>query len=193
MAYLGFYRMSPIFTYFNPLFCTFFCSLPRMFSFVGVLHPQTGLPVPAKVVGHFDKGYVDLEYHQDGVLVVNHGCPMDSISFGIPSLDSPPPSPEVPLDGPGDEGDGSAFLGGGGFSLKVARSARAPPRQHILAARRRSRSLLGNTMAEIQHSNSSKGRAANAHHSKQVSCDFEPPSLFYGRFSVRKWPFLATF
>ena len=26
----------------------------------------TRLPVPAKVVGRFDEGYVELEYHQDG-------------------------------------------------------------------------------------------------------------------------------
>ena len=29
------------------------------------------------------------------------------------------------------------------------------------------------------------------HHHKQVSCRFEPCSLFYGRFSVQKWPFLG--
>ena len=52
---------------------------------------STGLPIPAKVVGHSDAGYVELEYHQDGVRVVNHGCSMHSISFGIPSLNSPPP------------------------------------------------------------------------------------------------------
>ena len=28
--------------------------------------------------------------------VVNHRCPMDSMSFGIPSLESPPPSPSFP-------------------------------------------------------------------------------------------------
>ena len=32
----------------------------------------TGLRVPAKVVGHSDEGYVELEYHQDGVRVINH-------------------------------------------------------------------------------------------------------------------------
>ena len=33
---------------------------------------STGLRVPAKVVGHSDKGYVELEYHQDGVRIINH-------------------------------------------------------------------------------------------------------------------------
>ena len=54
---------------------------------------STRIRVPAKVVGHSDDGYVELEYYQDGVRVVNHGCRIDSISFGIPKLDSPPPSP----------------------------------------------------------------------------------------------------
>ena len=57
---------------------------------------STGLRVPAKVVGHSDEGYVELEYHQDGVRVINHHCPMDAISFGIPSWDSPPPTPSSP-------------------------------------------------------------------------------------------------
>ena len=53
----------------------------------------TGLCIPAKVFGRSDEGYVELEYHQDVVRVVNHRCPMDAISLGIPSWDSPPPSP----------------------------------------------------------------------------------------------------
>ena len=36
------------------------------------------------MVGHSDEGYVDLKNHQDGVRVVNHQCPIDAISFGIP-------------------------------------------------------------------------------------------------------------
>ena len=36
-------------------------------------------------------------------------------------------------------------------------------------------------------------RGANAHHLKQVSLHFEPSSLFYGRFSVQKWPFFGCF
>ena len=36
-------------------------------------------------------------------------------------------------------------------------------------------------------------RGANAHHHKQVSLRFEPSSLFYGRFSVQKRPFLGYF
>ena len=57
---------------------------------------STGLQVPAKVVGLLHNGRVELEYDQGGVRVVNHRCPMDSISFGIPSLESPPPSPSIP-------------------------------------------------------------------------------------------------
>ena len=34
-------------------------------------------------------------------------------------------------------------------------------------------------------------RGANAHHHKQVSLRFETSSLFYGRFSVQKWPIFA--
>ena len=87
---------------------------------------STGLRVPAKVVGHSDEGYVELEYHQDGVRVVNHRCPVDALSFGIPSWDSPPPSllswpaamgvseeisQELPPHMPGDEIGGSPIRG----------------------------------------------------------------------------------
>ena len=57
---------------------------------------STGLRVPAKVVGLLHDGHVEMEYDQGGVRVVNHQCPMDSISFGIPNLESPPPSPSIP-------------------------------------------------------------------------------------------------
>ena len=36
-------------------------------------------------------------------------------------------------------------------------------------------------------------RGANAHHHKELSLRFEPSSLFYGRFSVQKWPLLGCF
>ena len=36
-------------------------------------------------------------------------------------------------------------------------------------------------------------RGANAHHHTQDSLRFEPSSLFYGRFSVQKQPFLGRF
>ena len=36
-------------------------------------------------------------------------------------------------------------------------------------------------------------REANAHHHKQASLRFAPSSLFYGPFSVQKWPFLGCF
>ena len=57
---------------------------------------STGLWVPAKVVGILHNGHVGLEYDQGGVQVVNHLCPTDSISLGIPSCESPPPSPSIP-------------------------------------------------------------------------------------------------
>ena len=57
---------------------------------------SAGLRVPAKVVGLLHDGHVELEYDQRGVRVVNHRCPMDPISFGIPSLESPSPSPSIP-------------------------------------------------------------------------------------------------
>ena len=57
---------------------------------------STGLQVPTKVVGLLHDGHVELEHDQGGVQAVNHRCPMDSISFGIPSLESPPPSPSIP-------------------------------------------------------------------------------------------------
>ena len=68
---------------------------------------SAGIQVSAKEVGFLQDGHVELEHDQGGVRVVNHLCPMDS--FGIPSLESPPPSPsflatgvspEVPLDPP---------------------------------------------------------------------------------------------
>ena len=85
----------------------------------------TGLRVSAKVVGHSDKGYVELEYDQGGVRGVNHHCPTDSISFGIPSLNSPPPSLEAPPDVPGDEGDGSPLCAG--VVACSARAVQGPP------------------------------------------------------------------
>ena len=54
---------------------------------------STRLRVPAKVVGLLHDGHVELEYDQGGVLVINQRC---STSFGIPSLESPPPSPSIP-------------------------------------------------------------------------------------------------
>ena len=48
-----------------------------------------------KVIGQLHDGHVEPEYHRDGVWVVNHRCPMYSISFGIPGLESPPPSPSL--------------------------------------------------------------------------------------------------
>ena len=74
---------------------------------------STRLRVPTKVVGHSDEGCVELEYHQDGVRVINHHCPMDALSFSIPSWDSPPPTPSSPpaADIPGDATGGSPLRG----------------------------------------------------------------------------------
>ena len=55
-----------------------------------------GLRPPATVVGTAEDGLLHLEYYHDGLRVVNRRCKMESISFAIPSLDSPPdcsPSP----------------------------------------------------------------------------------------------------
>ena len=51
---------------------------------------------PATVVGMAEDGLLHLEYYQDGLRVVNRQCKMESMSFAIPSSDSPsdcPPSP----------------------------------------------------------------------------------------------------
>ena len=53
---------------------------------------SNGVRVPATVVGMAEDGVLHLEYHQDGVRVVNRQCKMDSMSFAIPSPHSPPPS-----------------------------------------------------------------------------------------------------
>ena len=89
---------------------------------------STGLRVPAKVVGHSDEGYVELEYHQDGVRAVNHHCPMDALSFGILSWDSPPPSPSsLPADPiPGDASGGSPLRG----HSPLRTSSPSPSRSH---------------------------------------------------------------
>ena len=51
---------------------------------------SNGLPPPAMVVGTAEDGLLHLEYYQDGLRVVNRQCKMESISFAIPSSDSPP-------------------------------------------------------------------------------------------------------
>ena len=49
-----------------------------------------GLQPPATVVGTAEDGLVHLKYYEDGLIVVNRQCKMESISFVIPSSDSPP-------------------------------------------------------------------------------------------------------
>ena len=58
---------------------------------------SNGLRPPATVVGTAEDGLLHLEYYQDGVRVVNWQCKMESISFAIPSSDSPPDCPPSPL------------------------------------------------------------------------------------------------
>ena len=50
---------------------------------------SNGLQPPATVVGTAEDGLLHLEYYQDGLRVVNRQCKMESISFAIPSSDSP--------------------------------------------------------------------------------------------------------
>ena len=51
---------------------------------------------PATVVGMAEDRLLHLEYYQDGLRVVNQQCKMESISFAIPSSDSPPHFPPSP-------------------------------------------------------------------------------------------------
>ena len=57
---------------------------------------SNGLRPPATVVGTAEDGLLHLEYYQDGLRVVNRQCKMGSISFAIPSSDSPPHCPPSP-------------------------------------------------------------------------------------------------
>ena len=54
---------------------------------------SNGLRPPATVVGTTEDGLLHLEYYLDGLRVVNRQCKMDSVSFAIPSSDSPPDCP----------------------------------------------------------------------------------------------------
>ena len=56
-----------------------------------------GVQVPATVVGFAPDGLVHLEYFRDAVKVVNQQCKVESISFAIPSADSPAPSLTQPF------------------------------------------------------------------------------------------------
>ena len=57
---------------------------------------SNGLRPPATVVGTAEDGLLHLEYYQDGLRVVNWQCKKESISFAIPSSDSPPDYPPSP-------------------------------------------------------------------------------------------------
>ena len=52
---------------------------------------SNGMRVPATLVGFALDGLVHLEYFRDAVKVVNRQCKVESISFAIPSANSPPP------------------------------------------------------------------------------------------------------
>ena len=58
---------------------------------------SNGLRPCATVVGTAEDGLLHLEYYQDGLRVVDRQCKMESISFAIPSSDSPPDCPPSPL------------------------------------------------------------------------------------------------
>ena len=57
---------------------------------------SNGVRVLATVVGTAEDGLFHLEYYQDALKVVNGQCKMESISFTIPSADSPPHCPPSP-------------------------------------------------------------------------------------------------
>ena len=78
------------------LFCYLLCVMELSIGDRMFYTRSTRLRVPAKVVGLLHNGHVELGYDQGGVQVVNHRCLMDSISFCIPSLESPSPSPSMP-------------------------------------------------------------------------------------------------
>ena len=62
---------------------------------------SNGVRVPATMVGFAPDGLIHLEYFRDAAKVVNRQCKVESISFAIPSADSPPPcsrGPAPPLD-----------------------------------------------------------------------------------------------
>ena len=65
---------------------------------------SNGVRVPATMVGFAPDGLVHLEYFRDAVKVVNRQCKVESISFAIPSADSPPPCSRSPSPPPDDRG-----------------------------------------------------------------------------------------
>ena len=58
---------------------------------------SNGLQPLAMVVGTAEDGLLHLECYQDGLRVVNRQCKMESISFAIPTSNSPPNCPPSPL------------------------------------------------------------------------------------------------
>ena len=52
---------------------------------------SNGVRIPATMVGFVPNGLVHLVYFRDAVKMVNRQCKVESISFAIPSANSPPP------------------------------------------------------------------------------------------------------
>ena len=89
---------------------------------------SNGLRPPTTVVGTVEDGLLHLECYQDGLRVVNLQCKMESISFAIPSSDSPPDCPPSPL--PNTQ---SSFPAKGPWSFTMPQEpGRSPPVQFRL-------------------------------------------------------------
>ena len=86
------YRTS----YFPPHFSGPFSLWISVFGDKVIYTRSNGLRPPTTVVVTVEDGLLHLEYYQDGLRVVNLQCKM-SISFAIPSSDSPPDCPPSPL------------------------------------------------------------------------------------------------
>ena len=157
---------------------------------------STGLRVPAKIAGHSDEGYEELEYLQNGVCVINHRWPIDALSFGIPSWDSPPPTPSSPpaADVPGDATGGSPLRGrsptpppssppaadilddtSGGTPLRgrspLPTSSRSPSRSH--APSRSASPAPPGPLSDDEDQEVRRGRRESQTSSKARACDKE--------------------
>ena len=89
---------------------------------------SNGVRVRATMVGFAPDGLLHLEYFQDAVKVVNRQCKVQSISFAIPSADSPPPCSRSPSPPPDDRG------------RSPSKSATPPPRAKPRAPKTKQRS-----------------------------------------------------
>ena len=82
------YRISYFPPHFSGPFSPWICIGDRVFY-----TRSNGLRPLATVVGTAEDGLLHLERYQDGLRVVNRQYKMESISFAIPSSDSPPDCP----------------------------------------------------------------------------------------------------